>query len=153
MCISLRVPKRYTWLLTCSVRPIPSTYVGMQSCMANDDVAACHLITWRCGGLNTSDLTQWSGPITRLASGLSLVCQKYPCTVRVITKSKICTVQCNWLMTSSACKTCKIWHITSSYITHAYTIPCVIVAWPKPKPLWSSEAPAYWVLPENSKRH
>jgi hypothetical protein len=48
---------------------------------------------------NTSDLTQRSGPITRIASGLSLACQKYPCTVRVITKSTVCMVQYNWLMT------------------------------------------------------
>ncbi len=37
----------------------------------NDDVAS----------LPPQNLTQWSGPITRLASDLSRACQKYNCTV------------------------------------------------------------------------
>ncbi len=27
---------------------------------------------------------------------------------------------------------------------------CVVVAWPEPKPLWSNETPAWWVLPASS---
>ncbi len=44
----------------------------------------CHLIFWWCGELTTSDLTQRSGLITRVASDLSQARQKYPCTVRGI---------------------------------------------------------------------
>ncbi len=44
----------------------------------------CHLISWWGVGLNTSDLTQWSGLITRIASDLCQARQKYPCTVRSI---------------------------------------------------------------------
>jgi hypothetical protein len=33
---------------------------------------------------NTSDLTQWSGLVTRIAFDLGWVHQKYPCTVRSI---------------------------------------------------------------------
>jgi hypothetical protein len=48
---------------------------------------------------NTSDLTQRSSPTTRIASGFSLACQKYFCTVRVITISTVCMVQYNRLTT------------------------------------------------------
>ncbi len=41
----------------------------------------CHLISWWGVGLNTSDLTQRSGLITRIASDLCRAHQKYPCTV------------------------------------------------------------------------
>ncbi len=54
----------------------------------DDDVVmmrqTCHRITWWCGELTTSDLTQWSGLYTRVASDLGQACQKYPCTVRGI---------------------------------------------------------------------
>ncbi len=50
-----------------------------------DDVVlrwqTCHLITWWCGELTTSDLTQRSGLFTRVASDLGRARQKYPCTV------------------------------------------------------------------------
>jgi hypothetical protein len=54
----------------------------------DDDVVMmwwlCHLISLRDVGLNTSDLTQRSGLITRIASDLCQARQKYPCTVRSI---------------------------------------------------------------------
>jgi hypothetical protein len=54
----------------------------------NDDVVMmwwlCRFISRGGVGLNTSDLTQWSGLIARIASDLCQVCQKYPCTVRSI---------------------------------------------------------------------
>jgi hypothetical protein len=54
----------------------------------DDDVVMmwwlCHLISQWGVVLNTSDLTQWSGLITRIASDLCQACQKYPCTVRSI---------------------------------------------------------------------
>ncbi len=42
---------------------------------------ACHLITQWGVGLNTSDLTQRSSLVTRVASDLGRACQKYLCTV------------------------------------------------------------------------
>ncbi len=44
----------------------------------------CHLISQWGVGLNTSDLTQLSGLITRITSDLCQARQKYPCTVRSI---------------------------------------------------------------------
>ncbi len=50
-----------------------------------DDVVlrwrTCHLITWWCGELTTSGLTQQSGLFTCIASDLGRAHQKYPCTV------------------------------------------------------------------------
>jgi hypothetical protein len=57
MCISSRVPKRCTWILTCLVCPIPSSYIGMQSCVEIMMWQACQLITWWCGKPATSELT------------------------------------------------------------------------------------------------
>ncbi len=54
----------------------------------------CHLISQWGVGLNTSDPTQWSGLVTRIASDLCRAHQKYPCTVWSI----ICLQQwCNFL--------------------------------------------------------
>jgi hypothetical protein len=44
----------------------------------------CHLISQEGVGLNTSDPTQQSSLITRLASEHRQAHQKYPCTVRSI---------------------------------------------------------------------
>ncbi len=76
MCISSWVTTRCTWILKCLVCPIPSTYVGIQSCVKIMMWQACQLTTWWCGSLSPQNLTQWSGPITRLASDLSWVHQK-----------------------------------------------------------------------------
>ncbi len=80
MCILLRPPKRCTWILKCwSVQYYP---------LRRNTV----MMWWWYGGpttsysgkdldLNTSDLTQRSGLVTRIASDLGRVCQKYPCTL------------------------------------------------------------------------
>ncbi len=47
MCILPEPPKRCTWILTCSVCPVPNTYVGMQSCI-------WVMMWWWCGGPATS---------------------------------------------------------------------------------------------------
>jgi hypothetical protein len=81
MCILPGVLKRCTWILTCSVCPIPTP---MQECSP--------ALRWWCGKPATlypddvvssppQNLTQWSGPITCVASDLSQTCQKYNCTV------------------------------------------------------------------------
>ena len=44
----------------------------------------CHLMSQWGVGLNTSDLTQLSGLITRIVSDLYRARQKYPCSVRSI---------------------------------------------------------------------
>ncbi len=44
----------------------------------------CHLITWWCDELTTSDLTQQSGLFIRIVSDLGQAHQKYPCTVQGI---------------------------------------------------------------------
>ncbi len=81
MCILPGAPKRCTWILTCSVCPIPSAYAEMQSCIKVMMWLTCNLIFWWCGELTTSDLTQRSGLITHVASDLSPMCQKYHCMV------------------------------------------------------------------------
>ncbi len=84
MCISSRVPKRCRWILTCLVCPTLSTYVGVQSCIEI-------MMWWPANSKHDAvrspppqNLTQWSTPITRLASDLIWVHQKYHCTVQYI---------------------------------------------------------------------
>ncbi len=84
MCISPGAPKSCKWILTCLVCPIPSAYARMQSCVKVMMWLTCHLIFWWCGELITSDLTQWSGLITRVASDLSQTHQKHHFKVRCI---------------------------------------------------------------------
>jgi hypothetical protein len=58
------------------VCPIPSTYVGMQWWCGDDVVGLPPHIPMRIW-FNTSDLTQWSGFVTRIASDLGWARQKY----------------------------------------------------------------------------
>jgi hypothetical protein len=84
MCILPGVLKRCTWILSCLVCPIPSP---AQICSP--------AYRWWCGKPATSysddvvssppqNLTQQSGPITRVASDLGWTCQKYHCTIQCI---------------------------------------------------------------------
>ncbi len=84
MCILPKAPKRCTWILTCSVSPIPSAYTGIQSCLGMMMWLTCHLIFWWCGELTTSDLTQQSSLITHVPSYFSQMRQKNHCTIRCI---------------------------------------------------------------------
>ncbi len=65
------------------VCPTSSTYVGMQWWCGDDVVDLPSHIPMRIW-FNTSDLAQWSGLVTRIASDLGWARQKYPCTVQSI---------------------------------------------------------------------
>ncbi len=84
MCISLRISKEMHMNPDVSICLILDTYMEMQSCILAMMCWFGQLITRLGVGLNTSDLTQQSSLITRIASDLCQVRQKYPCTVRSI---------------------------------------------------------------------
>jgi hypothetical protein len=49
------------------------------------------------------------------------------------------------------CKQC--FYLLLCIAKHIAIHVMLIVAWPKPEPLWSNGIPAYWVSPESSKHH